>query len=124
MPTTLTITDGVVIFRGKLDYYSYAKDEGITVIFPQGVQAGNTALAYWQWTVDSQGNLKPNTNYQGIIDIIKIEASDSRVVGFTDRNYYRFDGELSKDGLTLKLTMTSIKDNKSSLMTLSQVYRT
>lgn len=109
------------VYRGKLDYYNYAKDESITIVLPTAWDIGEQISGYWQWTVDAQGNPKANTNQQGTIDILE-QDGDERKIGFAF-GYYRFDGKLSKIKDTITVTMTSEKGATSSPTTLKLAYR-
>ena len=48
------------IYNGKFNWLDYASDETITVVFPAGFALNDPVSAYWQWTVDAQGNKKPS----------------------------------------------------------------
>ena len=48
------------IYNGKFNWLEYASNETITVVFPTGFALNDPVSAYWQWTVDAQGNKKPS----------------------------------------------------------------
>ena len=49
------------VYNGKLDWYDYAKNECITLVFPAGFALKDPVCAYWQWTADAKGVEKSNT---------------------------------------------------------------
>jgi hypothetical protein len=48
------------VYIGKLNWFEYAQNECITVVFPAGFVLKGPVCAYWQWTVDAEGNVKSN----------------------------------------------------------------
>ena len=51
----------MLIYNGKLNWYDYAIDETITIVFPAGLALNDPVCAYWQWTKDGAGNKKTNS---------------------------------------------------------------
>ena len=49
------------VYNGKLDWYDYAKNECITLVFPADFALKDPVCAYWQWTADAKGVEKSNT---------------------------------------------------------------
>ena len=47
------------IYNGKFNWLNYASNETITFVFPAGFALNDPVSAFWQWTVDAQGNKKP-----------------------------------------------------------------
>lgn len=96
----------MLIYRGKLDWGSYAVNEGITIIFPSDIGLGYPVGACWQWTKTE--DRKPNDpQFQsGIIDSVERREKDSIVLGFFHDHRYRI--QASTQGVdSLTITMTS-----------------
>ncbi|KAG7096267.1 hypothetical protein E1B28_003715 [Marasmius oreades] len=58
------------IYNGKLNWYEYAVNETITVVFPAGFALNDPVCAFWQWTVDGAGNKKAMTTPLGFINTV------------------------------------------------------
>ncbi|KAK3905147.1 hypothetical protein C8A05DRAFT_31020 [Staphylotrichum tortipilum] len=53
------------LWAGRLNWPQYADNEPILVVVPEGFGDGKPALAFWQWTVDKDGNTKVNCVQNG-----------------------------------------------------------
>ncbi|KAH6916876.1 hypothetical protein BKA70DRAFT_315572 [Coprinopsis sp. MPI-PUGE-AT-0042] len=104
------------IFSGKLDWYSYAVNENITIVVPAGFALNDPIYAYWQWTVDSGGNHKANTSQSGTIQAVTSTANKSQI-SFSF-GYYSFDAIVASDYSTLVATMRNPKGDTSQPLTL------
>lgn len=108
------------VYRGVLNYDSYAKNEWITVIAPTAFDIGEPILAYWQWTKDANGVEKSPADHHGSIDVLEAKGS-ARKIGITF-GYYRYDGELSANKKTMSVTMTSTKGGVSNPISLKLIH--
>ena len=99
-------------FIGKLDWYEYAKDCMITIVFPQGLKEGNSVLAYWQWDVDAKGN-HSLVSLKGKLDVLGKEVNSPYLRFFKGDTYYWFDGniEIVKEDATINLVMHNPTDS-------------
>lgn len=52
--------NAMFIYNGKFNWLPYAENETITVVAPAGFALKDPISAYWQWSVDAQGNKKEN----------------------------------------------------------------
>ncbi|ROW13089.1 hypothetical protein VPNG_05919 [Cytospora leucostoma] len=101
------------VYVGKLNWYDYAKDECITVVFPAGFAVNDPVCAYWQWTVDASGNEKINTVHLGLITSVTKTAREYRVRFPFD--YYAFEGVVATGLEALSLTMSKPSGEKSNV---------
>ncbi|KAM5542423.1 hypothetical protein V8D89_003882 [Ganoderma adspersum] len=46
------------MFNGKLNWFQYASNETITVVFPTGFALNDPVSAHWQWTADGNDSKK------------------------------------------------------------------
>ncbi|EIM89411.1 uncharacterized protein STEHIDRAFT_40333, partial [Stereum hirsutum FP-91666 SS1] len=60
----------MLIYRGKLDWGSYAVNEGITIIFPNDIGLGYPVGACWQWTKTEDGQANSPEFQTGTIDSV------------------------------------------------------
>ncbi|KAH6916864.1 hypothetical protein BKA70DRAFT_1485819 [Coprinopsis sp. MPI-PUGE-AT-0042] len=107
------------IFNGKLDWYSYAVNENITIVVPSGFEINDPICAYWQWTVDSGGNHKANTNLSGKINAATDTTDFETKISFSF-GYYSFDAVVSTNAKTLVATMRNPKGDTSKPITLTR----
>ncbi len=107
------------VYRGKFDWFEYAVNEAITVVFPTDLILGELVSAFWQWTKDSQGTQKVNTSSNGIIDSVTVAE---KKIGFFYDQYYKFDGTVADDSKSLTLVMRKTSGEKSTPFTLQLVY--
>ena len=82
-------------FVGHINWYEYAKDRIITIVFPQGLKEGNTVLTYWQWDVDAKGNKNIACPLKGVIDEIGKDLSSPYIRFFKGEHYYWFEGNMN-----------------------------
>ncbi|KAK3291551.1 uncharacterized protein B0H64DRAFT_330401 [Chaetomium fimeti] len=101
------------VYVGKVNWYDYAKDECITIVFPAGFAVNDPVCAYWQWTVDTNGNKKSNTTQLGLITSVTKTAIEYGVRFAFD--YYAFEGVVSEGLNTLSLTMSNPSGDKSNV---------
>ncbi|KAI9764509.1 MAG: hypothetical protein M1839_005889 [Geoglossum umbratile] len=107
---------GCSIYSGKLNYYSFASNEMITVIIPASYGFKVPIVAVWQWTKDAEGaSNKTRIQTQDAIDDIQGNS-----MTFFKANYYQFSG--TESGKDLKLKMTG-KDGLSPVdLTVTLAY--
>ncbi|KAI0650849.1 hypothetical protein C8Q79DRAFT_1007079 [Trametes meyenii] len=94
------------VYNGKLQWFDYAKDECITMVFPAGFALSDPVCAYWQWTEESKGNKKRNHFESGTINTVTKTASDKIVFPFS---FYTFEGTVVTD---LKFVTGRPKENR------------
>ncbi|KAM5542425.1 hypothetical protein V8D89_003884 [Ganoderma adspersum] len=82
------------IYNGKFNWLNYASDETITVVFPACFALNDPVSAYWQWSVDAEGNKKPSVATSGAVQST-------------------FDASVAADYKTLTLTMRNPGGNTS-----------
>lgn len=88
------------IYVGKLNWFGYAQNELITVVFPAGFSHNDPVYAYWQWTVDGAGNKKTNCTQKS-----SITSTTKYHIDFSC-GYYAFGGIVSADLNSLSLSMS------------------
>lgn len=66
------------VYQGKLDWYSYAKDETFVIVLPNGpVRVGDSVYLFSQWTEDAQRNKKRNWFDTIVVDsVTQTQATD------------------------------------------------
>ncbi|KAL2691345.1 hypothetical protein Neosp_001729 [[Neocosmospora] mangrovei] len=66
------------VYQGKLDWFTYAKDETFVIILPNGpVRVGDSIYLFSQWTKDAQGQEKKNWFQTIIVDsVTQTQAND------------------------------------------------
>jgi hypothetical protein len=77
------------IYHGKLNYSTYAVNEGITFIFPSELELGGPVFTSWQWTMNDDKE-KDNVWYPGVINQIGF-AMNKKKIRFNDSSPYFFD---------------------------------
>ncbi|EUC55297.1 hypothetical protein RSOL_108030 [Rhizoctonia solani AG-3 Rhs1AP] len=93
------------VYVGKLNWFDYAKNECITIVFPAGFALKDPVCAYWQWTVDGQGTEKANSSQLGLITSVT-KTTTTYYIKFPF-DYYAFSGTVSPDSTSLSLTMSN-----------------
>ncbi|KAI0852512.1 hypothetical protein F5Y00DRAFT_273118 [Daldinia vernicosa] len=107
------------IYVGKLDWYEYATDECITIVFPAGFALKDPACAYWQWSTSFTGVSKENCIQNG--SIIGVTSTTKEYGVRFESSYYSFQGYVTADFKSLSLTMTD-PDGKHAPVELSLQY--
>lgn len=107
------------VYRGKFDWFEYAVNEAITIVFPTNLILGELVSAFWQWTIDDEGTEKVNVSYNGIIDSVTLAE---KKIGFFYDQYYNFDGTVADDSKSLTLVMRNPSGMQSAPFTLQLVY--
>ncbi|KAL1689438.1 hypothetical protein GGG16DRAFT_126442 [Schizophyllum commune] len=104
------------VYNGKLDWYDYAKNECITLVFPAGFALKDPVCAYWQWTADAKGVEKSNTYQLGAISSVTKTADEYRVAFSFE--YYSFEVVVAPDLKSVTATMRNPAGDTSSALTL------
>ncbi|KAJ6477018.1 hypothetical protein C8R45DRAFT_1158258 [Mycena sanguinolenta] len=91
------------VYVGKLNWFEYAQNECITVVFPAGFALMDPVCAYWQWTVDATGNAKSNCTQEAFITSVT-NTADQYYLRF-QFSYHAFKGYVSADFSSLSLKM-------------------
>ncbi|KZV89252.1 hypothetical protein EXIGLDRAFT_618459 [Exidia glandulosa HHB12029] len=100
------------IYNGKLDWDALVQNECITVVFPAGFALQDPVCAYWQWTKDSDGNDKTNSNQFGAI-ISVTKTADEYKVGISFGAYF-CDGVFAPDMNSITVTMRNTSAGATS----------
>jgi len=112
----------MLIYRGTLDWYTYAPKEAFTLIIPTFLQIDEPILAYWEWAVNSDGAVHAPHEGVGVINSVTVTDSETKF-GFMYDQYYKFDAQLvGTDRAKLDVTMRNPDGVKSSTMTLQLSY--
>ena len=106
-----------VVYTGKLNWLSYAKDEMITLVVPGGVSEGAFFGLYHQWTVDAGGNKKANHAVNGAFQDVKADLAGHVTATFR-ASYYTYD--FIFDGQRGSLTLSNPSGHKSEGNTFVQ----
>ena len=104
------------IYVGKLNWFEYAENECITIVFPAGFALKDPVCAYWQWTVTGSGERNANNPQEAFIDSVTNTSSDYRVQ--FSFGYYAFEGSVSADFKSASLKMSN-PQGETSPVTLS-----
>jgi len=107
------------VYRGKLNYESYAVNEGITIVFSAGFGLGQPVSVIWQWTVDQNGIGNANASLNGIVDEVSL---DEKTIGLCLDQEYRFEGTIGPGFESLTLTMHNVSNQGSSTVKLTLDY--
>jgi hypothetical protein len=99
------------VYRGKINWFSYAVNETCTFTFPKGFAVGDPVLAAWQWTKNSAGNPKVNNFLQGHVNADSV-VDGKRTILFHYENYYHFDAVISDDEKSIVVTMWKDPEGK------------
>ncbi|EJF63184.1 hypothetical protein DICSQDRAFT_168065 [Dichomitus squalens LYAD-421 SS1] len=79
-----------VVYTGKLNWRSWAENEMITLVIPDGVSEGAFFGLYHQWTVDAAGNQKTNYPVNGVFQNVSADLSGA-VTATSKASYYTYD---------------------------------
>ncbi|TBU44481.1 hypothetical protein BD309DRAFT_30343 [Dichomitus squalens] len=79
-----------VVYTGKLNWRSWAENEMITLVIPDGVFEGAFFGLYHQWTVDAAGNQKTNYPVNGVFQNVSADLSGA-VTATSKASYYTYD---------------------------------
>jgi hypothetical protein len=93
------------IYRGKFDWYEYAKDEAITIIFPASFHRGESAYVCWQWTRSPEGQPKAAFVDIGTVNFESTPTPASENKFTLSCSDYKFDVSLTPEFETLSLVM-------------------
>ncbi|KAG7086960.1 hypothetical protein E1B28_002877 [Marasmius oreades] len=109
------------IFNGKLNWFRYAVNETITIVFPAGFALNDPVCAFFQWTQDDAGKKNVNTIQQGVISMV-IAKPDYFQVSFQASGYYGFDIIVPGHLNTITATMWNPANERSNPMTCTRQY--
>ena len=107
------------IFYGKLNWSYYVKAEPLVLLFPGDLGYYDPVCAYWQWTVNGNGNKKVNNWQETFITSITKEHDGSLRLGFDFDNIYLYTVTVAEDANTVKLTMR----DKDGMISEPQILR-
>ncbi|TFK76111.1 hypothetical protein BDN72DRAFT_831549 [Pluteus cervinus] len=81
------------VYTGKLNWFRFAVNEMITVVIPAGISDGAPCSLFYQWTVDSKGNVKANSCQKGTLSSVR--KSGNSVTGTLKGSYYTYEITIS-----------------------------
>lgn len=103
----------MLIFRGKLNWYDYAVNEGVIVVIPIAMRVGDPIHMYWQWTKDAKGNKKINVQVNDIIDTVLTPGQ----FNYCSDAYYKFQATLQQSNTQLSIKMSNpARDTKAFIL--------
>lgn len=122
--TTITVSPATVTtfypyssYIGTLRYSTYASNENIYVIFPEGVRDKAIVYIFGTWTKSRLGTSKAS------IDVIKPMSLDASNTAFTvDDGYYTWTGKTTNNWKRFDLTIQQGTD-QSPKQTLRQIHQ-
>lgn len=119
----------MLIYRGKLDWFSYAVNEGFTMVPPEEWGYGGTIYCYWQWTELDDGSKKVNNPQTSTINGVSVADSGATTFSWTFGGYYTLQTTISdldtKYEVGSKLTIaTSNPQNDTSSFDVTVVSNT
>nr|VWP02013.1 Glucose transporter rco-3 [Ganoderma boninense] len=101
-PTNIPST---VVYTGRLEWFSYAKEEMTTLVVPYGVAEGLFFGLYHQWTVDAKGVQNANHTVNGVFQDVQYGADGTTTASFQAAYYayhFTFNGKDSSGSFVLK----------------------
>ncbi|KAI3616770.1 hypothetical protein WG66_004144 [Moniliophthora roreri] len=101
------------IYNSKLNWFQYAVNEDITIVFPAGFALNDPVSAYWQWSVDASGVEKANSAHSTLSLRLPIN------IKLTSHSATTASKSSSR---TLTATMLNTKRDRSDPITLTQRY--
>ncbi|PIL37650.1 hypothetical protein GSI_01344 [Ganoderma sinense ZZ0214-1] len=90
------------VYTGRLEWYSYAKNELTTLVVPYGVAEGAFFGLYHQWTVDAAGVEKANHPVNGVFQDVEYHADGTTTAKFS-ASYYTYSFTFNGKGGSLVL---------------------
>ncbi|KAI1017696.1 hypothetical protein LB504_003933 [Fusarium proliferatum] len=110
------------IYQGKLNWFSYATDETITLVFPKGaVRANDPAYLFTQWTVNDHKGEKDKFYQTRIIKNVKQLPNTTDVSFKLPGTFYNLDITTEQNYSKLKVVMSGDEGKKT--ITLDQVWQ-
>lgn len=110
------------IYQGKLNWFSYATDETITLVFPKGaVRANDPAYLFTQWTVNDHKGEKDKFYQTRIIKNVKQLPNTTDVSFKLPGTFYNLDITTEQNYSKLKVIMSGDEGKKT--ITLDQVWQ-
>ncbi|KAI1791099.1 hypothetical protein LXA43DRAFT_1013480 [Ganoderma leucocontextum] len=100
------------IYNGKFNWFNYASNETITIVFPAGFALNDPVSAYWQWTVDAKDNKKASVAKSAVVQNVTTALDGSSSILFSF-GYYHFDATVTADFKTLTVEMRNPKGDVS-----------
>ncbi|EMT62626.1 hypothetical protein NOF04DRAFT_9761 [Fusarium oxysporum II5] len=78
------------VYQGKMNWWTYAKDETFVVVLPNGpVRVGDSVYLFWKWTVDAKG-VKNGNVFQTISVDSVTQTSATDVTFVLKGSWYSF----------------------------------
>ncbi|KAN0092197.1 hypothetical protein V8E51_018044 [Hyaloscypha variabilis] len=109
------------LYIGKLtNFMQYAVDEMLLIVAPESMDKGNTICAFWQWTVNTNGDTKVNVDGVSTIQDVTWNDQEGESFKFTlgDGYYYKFDVRLYEVSKYLTYTMTGTNGESTGTLRL------
>ncbi|KAH6916865.1 hypothetical protein BKA70DRAFT_1485827 [Coprinopsis sp. MPI-PUGE-AT-0042] len=102
-----------VVCTGKLNWYSYAANEMVTLVIPAGVSNGAPVGLYYQWTIDVKGATKQNMSVNATFRDVAISPKNE-VKGTFDDGYYTFEATVLRGGQEATIRMSTHSGKNAS----------
>lgn len=94
------------VFTGKLNWWSYAQNEMITLVVPSGITNGAPVGFYHEWTVDGAGHAKSNHSVNATLSSVSTSANGNITGRFTD-GYYTYQATWLSGGKEATVRMSN-----------------
>ncbi|RGP78702.1 hypothetical protein FLONG3_3157 [Fusarium longipes] len=110
------------VYQGKLNWWTYAKDETFVVILPSGpVRVGDSVYLFSQWTQDAQGMKK--RNWFQTIAVDSVTQTDSSDVTFVLKGaWYNFTVTTKSGYKEISVVMRNPTNGVSDPMPLKRIW--
>ncbi|KAG7096268.1 hypothetical protein E1B28_003716 [Marasmius oreades] len=96
------------VFTGKLNWFTYAENEMVTLVIPRGVSNGAPVGLYYKWTVNSKGVRKANHAVNSTFHDVTTRANGETVGTFgTSDGHYTYKVTVRSDGDAAELHMSN-----------------
>lgn len=105
------------IYRGKMNWLTYARDEDFTIVFPGEIKLHESFVASWQWTGGVDGTPYPPPQVIGKINVMERTASGAKIQ-FLEDPAYKFEAILSADRQMISAQISNEDYGASSQSTL------
>ena len=97
------------VFIGKLNWFSYAVNEMVTLVVPGGIADGAVVGLYYQWTIDAAGKRKGNVCVNS--HFREVSSSDGKTKATFGDGYYTYDITVASGSKTLTINMRNPSGN-------------
>lgn len=111
------------VYQGKLNWYSYAKDETFVIILPNGpVRVGDSVYLFSQWTQDANRNKK--RNWFDTITVESVKQTEATDVTFVLKGaWYNFTVTTKGGYKSLSVVMRNPTKGVSDALPLQRIWQ-